>query len=440
MRTITVLDKAETVNWNIDNSILSTDQFWVNSETSTVPEFVAITQDYIKQQDIEYKISKLEDIDESKPWLIFTSINFPITLNFNDKDVLSSKQLFQGIPDTIINELVNGNAHLIISFEQESYTTRFLDLFYALYRNNPIVPMNKLIHITVAYNIHEIYEQYCIEHAIPENEKLTIWFSTYSLLGPIRHHARFYIPSPAVKVKKFINFNRVPRSHRLCFTSMLAEYNLLDQGYISLGISDSKMLQTPENILRYAKRNFPRIYKWKVTGDAYKCFLSGTEKLVTKLPLTIDTDNFEYRPSFGYNGDLMEFYNKSYFSIVSNTHFFSVDEKAITLNEKEYKTILAKHPFILIASPGTLALLKTLGFKTFDKWFDESYDNETNDEVRMLKLINEVDRLCKLDNNTWDTMINEMTPVLEHNYNWIVNHTNDIIFNTDFKHILEYAI
>jgi hypothetical protein len=135
----------------------------------------------------------------------------------------------------------------------------------------------------------------------------------------------------------------------------------------------------------------------------------------------------------------MNFYNKSYFSIVSNTCFFSEDEPAITLNEKEYKPIIAKHPFILIATSGTLALLKTLGFKTFDKWFDESYDSETDDEARMLKLINEVNRLCKIDDMTWNNMLIEMQPTLEYNYNWIVNHAPDIIFNTDFKHILEYA-
>ena len=57
----------------------------------------------------------------------------------------------------------------------------------------------------------------------------------------------------------------------------------------------------------------------------------------------------------------------------------------------------------------------------------------------MLKLINEVNRLCKIDDMTWNNMLIEMQPTLEYNYNWIVNHAPDIIFNTDFKHILEYA-
>ena len=328
---------------------------------------------------------------------------------------------------------------MIISFEQESYTTAFLDLFYALYRNNPIVPANKLIHITAAYNMHEIYDQYCIANNILDKEKIQIWFSTYSLLGPIKINSTQSL-TKTTKVKKFINFNRYPRSHRLCFTSLLAEYNLLDDGYISLGVHENQTFQSNDDILIYINHNFPKIYKWDIDGEGHKLLVSGSKKLVNALPLTIDTNNFTYGPKFAWTDDhLMDFYNKSYFSIVSSTYYFYIDEKAITLNEKEYKPILAKQPFILVTKPGTLALLKTLGFKTFDKWFDESYDNETDDEARMLKLINEVNRLCKIDDMTWNNMLEEMQPILEYNYDWILNHTSDIIFRTDFKHILEYA-
>ena len=435
-KTITLLDNAETVNWDVDSSVLDTGKFWATFNNELVPEFAFITDEYVKQNDIEYKLSKFEDIDKSKPWLVFVAINFPF-INFNDKPLLAGKQLFQGIPNNIIEELVNGNAYLIISFEQESYTKRFLDLFYTLYRNNPIIPAHKLIHITVAYNIHEVYNQYCLTNNITDSERIQIWFSTYSLLGPINYHARSYAPTKTDKVKKFLNFNRASRSHRIAFTSLLAEYNLLDQGYVSLGVADNNRFQNYNTIVKYVEDDLPRIYK--LNDELQNLLVSGSKKLVNVLPLNIDTDDFAFGPSFCYSGDLMEFYNKSYFSIVSNTHYFEADERSITVNEKEYKPILARHPFILVATAGTLALLKSMGFKTFDRWFDESYDAEADDSVRMLKLINEIDRLCKIDDTIWDIMIAEMAPTLEHNYNWIVNHTNDIIFNTDFKHILKYA-
>lgn len=439
MKTITILDNLKHSNWNLDEQILSRLKFWVKSDVGTVPEFVNITQDYIKDMDIDYNISAFNNIDKSSPWLIFVAVNFPFTVNLNNQEQLENTQLFQGMPDDVLNELVNGNAYLILSFEQEAYTTQFFDLFYALYRKNPLIPANKLIHLTAAYNIHEIYEKYCLTNNITEQEKIQIWYSCHSLLGPIKYHVdTFFSPAATVKEKKFINFNRAPRSHRVAFTSLLAEYDLLDYGYVSLGIWEDTKFQNTNSVIDYVANELSAFHGNNI--ELQKLTESGSKKLVNALPLTIDTDNFVYKPSFGYSGSLMDFYNKSYFSIVSNTYFFDKDEMGVTVNEKEYKAILARHPFLLVAKAGTLGLLKNLGFKTFDQWFDESYDDESDDAIRMLKLIKEVDRLCKIDNNTWDKMIIEMTPTLEYNYDRVVNHANEIIFNsTDFKHILEYA-
>jgi len=440
-KTITILDHSEYTNWNVDNTILSLDKFWVGSKLNKTPEFVSITRNYIKQYNIEYKLSTFENIDKSRPWLIFTSGEFIFNIHFLDKEQLANKQLFQGIPDNIIHELVNGNAYLIISCEQEAFTNSFFDIFYSLYKNNPAIPTNKIIHITAARNIHELYNEYCLKNNIPHEEKIQIWYSYYSLLGPINHNLNLYTPTPTKKTKKFINFNRVPRSHRITFTSLLAEYDLLDQGYVSLGIDENPIFKNRSTFVYHVQHHLPRYYNWNVKEDLYKFTIPGCQKLVNKLPLTIDTDKFDYRPSFAYSGKLMKFYDTCYFSVVSNTYFFAKDELGITLNEKEFKPILARHPFILIARPRTLALLKELGFKTFSQWFDESYDEEKDDSKRMVKIINEVDRLCKIDNNTWDAMLEEMKPVLEYNYNWIVNNTNDIIFNfTEFKNILKYAV
>ena len=437
MKSITVLDYTETLDWNIDRQVLTTDDFWPNTGTRIVPEFFLTTEDYLSNHDINYNVSKFNDIDKSKPWFIYTAIKFPFVLNFQNKTQLSTKQLFQGIPEYIINELVHGNAYLILSFEQEAYSHSFLDLFYALYKNNPAVPANKLIHITTAYNMHQIYSEYCTKNNI--QDRMQIWFSPHSLLGPIAFHANsgFFIKTPTVKEKKYINFNRMPKSHRVSFTSLLAEFDLLDDGYVSLGVPE--MFKTNDNLLQYVNDILPKTYNWNVNGECYQRVKSGAAKLISKLPLTIDTDEFVYGPTFGYSGKLLEFYDKSYFSIVSNTNCLSKDELAVTLNEKEYKAMLYKQPFLLVARPGTLAMLKDLGFKTFDQWIDESYDQELDDEARLVKLIKEVNRLCKIENSDWDRMLEEMNSILEYNYDRLTNSVGDIIFSTDFKKIIDYA-
>ena len=43
-----------------------------------------------------------------------------------------------------------------------------------------------------------------------------------------------------------------------------------------------------------------------------------------------------------------------------------------------------------------LEYLKSYGFKTFDCWIDESYDNEQNNSTRMRMIAAEVNRLCSM--------------------------------------------
>ena len=44
-------------------------------------------------------------------------------------------------------------------------------------------------------------------------------------------------------------------------------------------------------------------------------------------------------------------------------------------------------PFVMVAPAGSLAYLREYGFKTFADVFDESYDEETNDVLRLEKVV-----------------------------------------------------
>jgi hypothetical protein len=62
-----------------------------------------------------------------------------------------------------------------------------------------------------------------------------------------------------------------------------------------------------------------------------------------------------------------------------------------------------------------LQILKQKGFKTFNPWIDESYDNEVNDHVRFDLIMKEIIRLNKLTHNELANMLLEMLPILLHN-------------------------
>jgi hypothetical protein len=70
-----------------------------------------------------------------------------------------------------------------------------------------------------------------------------------------------------------------------------------------------------------------------------------------------------------------------------------------------------------LGTPNTLNKLKEMGFKTFDKWWDESYDTESNLTKRVDKILNILEFICNKDNNDLICMLKEMEEILIHNHN-----------------------
>jgi hypothetical protein len=86
------------------------------------------------------------------------------------------------------------------------------------------------------------------------------------------------------------------------------------------------------------------------------------------------------------------------------------------LTEKTFKAIALEMPFVLVATAGSLAYLRDYGFRTFADVFDESYDLETDDILRIEK----VTKLLKqLDDSTAEqrqAIHQACLPIVEHNY------------------------
>ena len=86
------------------------------------------------------------------------------------------------------------------------------------------------------------------------------------------------------------------------------------------------------------------------------------------------------------------------------------------ITEKTFKAIALEMPFVLIATAGSLEYLREYGFKTFASVFDESYDEETNDFVRVekvVKLLKDLDGLTKAERQQ---IHSACLPIVEHNY------------------------
>ena len=74
-------------------------------------------------------------------------------------------------------------------------------------------------------------------------------------------------------------------------------------------------------------------------------------------------------------------------------------------------------PFVLVAPAGSLEYLREYGFQTFAGVLDESYDQETNDILRVelvTKLLNDIDNLSLSERQQ---LHRHMLPAVQHNYN-----------------------
>jgi hypothetical protein len=73
-----------------------------------------------------------------------------------------------------------------------------------------------------------------------------------------------------------------------------------------------------------------------------------------------------------------EHYENSYLNIVIETHMDVDQSGGVFLTEKTFKPIKNAQPFVIFGAAGSLARLRDLGYRTFDRWIDPAYDRIEN--------------------------------------------------------------
>lgn len=240
----------------------------------------------------------------------------------------------------------------------------------------------------------EIIEKWRIESNLPED---SIFYVTGNYLiqdiikqkglkfqgRPIHYFEPWnrYEETEVVKFKPmdekylFLSYNRNPRPQRIQFLLIMLREQLFHRGWISL----NNLIYEP------------------MPGDNIEDF----NYLRDNAPFVIDT-----RYDLFYNLAInitKEDYEKTFISVVTES---LADDDTLFFSEKIWKPIMVGHPFILYGNQYSLKLLKQWGFKTFDKWIDESYD-EVADRVHRAEMV--VNELKKFENKS----IEELTKIRE---------------------------
>ncbi len=216
------------------------------------------------------------------------------------------------------------------------------------------------------------------------------------------------ITDPAARniYKKYITFNRITgdsRVYRSLFVARLAELDLLEYGHVSYSDVCPVHGDYETNL-----NNLPR--QRSINRSTIDKAILNLQKV--KFPLRIDSDS-NFIPNGSQTIDPLHKIMESFLHVVTETCFWDHKQH---LTEKIFKPIVCKQPFVLLGCTNNLEYLKSYGFKTFDKWWDESYDQIADPIKRIYAVTDIINHICSLSNTTLEKMLVEMKEILDFNY------------------------
>jgi len=222
-----------------------------------------------------------------------------------------------------------------------------------------------------------------------------------------RYDARIIAPKNRHLDKHYISLNRITsnrRVYRSLLVNELIKHGVLNQGYVSFSRVCPEGGAFQDHLLSAAEHGW--------------CNLSQAQEAIANIDgvdcnFRVDHNDAEFIPNQSFVIGAESFTQRSFCFVVTETCFW---ERKCHLTEKIFKPIVSKMPFILVGAAHNLAYLKSYGFKTFDAWWDESYDDITDPMERLSAIGQLLKTICQYSLADLEKLLIEMTPVLEHNF------------------------
>ena len=310
------------------------------------------------------------------------------------------------VNQSVLSAVRMGHGYILLTCILESFLED--DVFHKIYQyfSEHNISLDRVIYLTNCANAQELHNDFCNRHGI-EPKLICEYVGLYILnqsgiLQDKRFEHRSLRNQLETKKKLFLNLNRRSRQHRYVVLLKMYEMGLLDDCMISF-----LKEHADENHWINELRSFCTIFNINLPDQ--KLF-----ELYHKLPLTLDTDNFDRFPMEDDLFSTASLYDRTYISLVSETNF---ENNIIHMTEKTIKPIVFKHPFIIVGPKGTLKKLKDMGFRTFSDHWDESYDDEKDPNLRMSMVLD----VCKTI-SSWSKQ--QLTEFLFRSYSTVIYNFN----------------
>lgn len=279
------------------------------------------------------------------------------------------------------------------------------------------MPPKNVTYQNLAVNIQEMYDLYCVRNKISADKKINVVthniYNNSKLLiyiQPLRPGTIFDVEYK----KMFMCLNWTSRPHRHLTVAWLMYRNLIQYGNVTTPsdnlfeynskvdfdtfkhnikahLDKGSILKDDElEIFKTRINDFQELYPLMI--DDRRKYKSVDESFYTDDPNDTIADRI-YRAEI--KAEITTARLNSLIEIVTETY----TDGTIQFSEKTFWPIVTGIPFIHIHSKHSLKKLKELGYRTYNPYINESYDNEDDLETRIQMVTGEIERLNEMRRN-----------------------------------------
>ena len=333
----------------------------------------------------------IDEIEPEDRWL------YEVNWFYHDDLLPDSTILDQFLSDArMMRGLADGRGYIVLNLSLEAWCQPYRIEHIQGFFSNKGIPLDRVIYMTGALNAGEIFRRHAYKmkplsvmefevHASAKVRDGQIWTDQRTSIG-----------------KRFLCFNRIHRPHRLCLLSRLHRNALLDDFYYSFArtINGTDCMDYARKYMGHQVRDHQRL-------------MSDLAKLDHLLPMVLDTN--DWGPNLAHShlpDNVLPFYASSGISVVTETTGY---DEEIFFSEKTFHPIRYCQPFIMVSAPGSLSYLKDLGYRTFDAWWDESYNSIEDHEDRLDAVVVQITAISKWSDDRFYRFMLESRDVCLHN-------------------------
>ena len=303
-------------------------------------------------------------------------------------------------PDSLFNLGVDGiveNDYVFLHDQEPVHLDLHQPLFNDVIRRNDDIINHPQGHIIVSEQ-GEFVEQLCATYGWASHY---YFYHGWACKDWFRGYDKTFLISRArdrAPTRTFISPNRIvagKRDHRVLFLYNVFKNNL-ENNWISAPRTCVYENVDISVIAKKYNNTYSDIEQVFLSADLPKLFTGEEEQYMTSCWLT----------NFDESADSLVY-------VPTETVYFG---RRLHITEKTFKAIALEMPFVLMAPAHSLEYMRGYGFKTFAGIFDESYDEEEDDILRIEKVTKLLKELDNLSVKERQDIHRACVPIVEHNF------------------------